>query len=218
MERNANVNLDFPLHWAIRRTNLDIVKYLVENGAEINDCNENGRNSAFVAANIKKPEILKFLIGRGANLDFVDKFGKTALQNSIAENFSDIVEILVEGKADLDLNCPLLKAVGKRNFRIVECLLKGGAKFNSSEEIGIRILRYSSSDSDIKNLLFTFDENPNKNDSFLFETCVVCLSVMNPSEKSLLGPNCQHQFHATCLEEWFIKSRNTNCPLCRAQF
>lgn len=45
--------------------------------------------------------------------------------------------------------------------------------------------------------------------------CGICLNKLNNGTKikTLL---CEHQFHDTCIEGWFKKSRNRTCPLCRA--
>ncbi|GAB4855081.1 hypothetical protein Ancab_023664 [Ancistrocladus abbreviatus] len=46
--------------------------------------------------------------------------------------------------------------------------------------------------------------------------CAVCLSMLEPEDMAGLLPNCNHIFHAECIEKWLISSQST-CPICRAQ-
>ncbi|OWM86607.1 E3 ubiquitin-protein ligase ATL42-like [Punica granatum] len=43
--------------------------------------------------------------------------------------------------------------------------------------------------------------------------CVVCLSKFEDAEILRLLPNCNHAFHANCIDRWF--ERHSSCPLCR---
>ncbi|XP_058111053.1 RING-H2 finger protein ATL2-like [Magnolia sinica] len=43
--------------------------------------------------------------------------------------------------------------------------------------------------------------------------CVVCLSMLEEDDKGRILPNCQHAFHADCIDMWLL-SRST-CPICR---
>ncbi|KAL8162452.1 hypothetical protein V2J09_013941 [Rumex salicifolius] len=45
------------------------------------------------------------------------------------------------------------------------------------------------------------------------ETCPICLSDFSPNETLRFIPECQHSFHADCIDEWL--RRNGSCPLCR---
>lgn len=50
---------------------------------------------------------------------------------------------------------------------------------------------------------------PNPSD----DTCSVCLSDYQPKEILKSIPECNHYFHATCIDEWL--KLNGTCPLCR---
>ncbi|XP_065868096.1 RING-H2 finger protein ATL22 [Euphorbia lathyris] len=43
--------------------------------------------------------------------------------------------------------------------------------------------------------------------------CPICLSEYNPKETLKTIPECQHCFHADCIDEWL--RLNASCPLCR---
>ncbi|GLJ38368.1 hypothetical protein SUGI_0781360 [Cryptomeria japonica] len=43
--------------------------------------------------------------------------------------------------------------------------------------------------------------------------CVVCLSKFEENEKIRVIPNCNHSFHAECINMWLHS--HTSCPICR---
>lgn len=44
-------------------------------------------------------------------------------------------------------------------------------------------------------------------------TCSICLSEYRPKETLKTIPECQHCFHANCIDEWL--KLNATCPICR---
>lgn len=52
-------------------------------------------------------------------------------------------------------------------------------------------------------------ELPEPNDN----TCPICLGTYKSKETLRTIPECNHYFHANCIDEWL--RRNTTCPLCR---
>ncbi|KAM7274838.1 hypothetical protein ACFE04_016704 [Oxalis oulophora] len=50
---------------------------------------------------------------------------------------------------------------------------------------------------------------PGTNDT----TCPICLSEYNTKETIKFIPECQHCFHADCIDEWL--RMNGTCPVCR---
>lgn len=53
------------------------------------------------------------------------------------------------------------------------------------------------------------------------EPCSVCYCVLQPSDRSLPGPNCKtcrNKFHSMCLYRWFKTSGQATCPMCRSLF
>ncbi|XP_057511716.1 putative RING-H2 finger protein ATL21B [Actinidia eriantha] len=51
---------------------------------------------------------------------------------------------------------------------------------------------------------------PNPNDG----TCPICLAEYQPKDTLRTIPECNHYFHATCIDEWL--RMNATCPLCRS--
>ncbi|TYH80025.1 hypothetical protein ES332_D03G104800v1 [Gossypium tomentosum] len=52
-------------------------------------------------------------------------------------------------------------------------------------------------------------ELPRPNDN----TCSICLSEYQAKETIRTIPDCNHYFHANCIDEWF--KLNAACPVCR---
>ena len=44
-------------------------------------------------------------------------------------------------------------------------------------------------------------------------TCSICLSEYQPKETLKSIPECQHCFHADCIDEWLLL--NASCPICQ---
>ncbi|XP_062105894.1 E3 ubiquitin-protein ligase ATL41-like [Humulus lupulus] len=45
--------------------------------------------------------------------------------------------------------------------------------------------------------------------------CAVCLSNLEEGERARLLPNCNHTFHAECIDKWL--SSQSTCPICRTE-
>lgn len=54
-----------------------------------------------------------------------------------------------------------------------------------------------------------------ENDDSSSVECAVCLSVLEDQEKARLLPNCNHTFHAECIDKWL--SSHSTCPICRSE-
>ncbi|GAB4855099.1 hypothetical protein Ancab_023682 [Ancistrocladus abbreviatus] len=61
---------------------------------------------------------------------------------------------------------------------------------------------------------FVFKEWGDRNQEDPTE-CAVCLSMLEQEDTARLLPNCNHIFHAECIQKWIISSQST-CPICRA--
>ena len=105
----------------------DIIKILLENGADMNTKNEYGQTalistsmchivnefSWFIYATENNDseghkEVLKFLLKNDADINAKDNFGRTALFHATKCGNKDIVEILIQSGADIntkDWNC-----------------------------------------------------------------------------------------------------------------
>jgi ankyrin repeat protein len=92
-----------PLMIASADNNLEIVKILVEAGANINiKNNENGKNALMYAASLGYFEVCDYLISqKGMLIDAKDKEGKTALMHAVFNARKEVVQLLIEKKANV---------------------------------------------------------------------------------------------------------------------
>ena len=84
---------------------------------------------------------LRFLAGRGANVNVRDNRGRTPLQLATNLGWAEGVEFLVSQKADLNESndtgeTPLISAVHRRNTALMRILLEGGADPDRKDNSG----------------------------------------------------------------------------------
>ncbi|GAW21676.1 hypothetical protein ANO14919_111990 [Xylariales sp. No.14919] len=85
------------LAMAIRSANLDIVRLLLESGAEINIANvQTGETALSQAAALGHVPIVSLLLESGAEVDSWDKRGWTPLHHAISQSQKKTVEVLIE--------------------------------------------------------------------------------------------------------------------------
>lgn len=83
------------LHKASYLGNLEIVKYLVEQGSDINHIfDETLATPLHYAASNNKLDVVKYLIEKGANVNHKDKDGNTPIEVAIRYGHTDTIEYL----------------------------------------------------------------------------------------------------------------------------
>lgn len=105
------------LSLAVRSNHIDIVKYLIDIGADINAVSDDRNNTPVMdAASSGNLELVKLLVNEGADLECQSKNGQTAL-------------ILAVGHGDVDVS----------NF-----LLSAGAKYETKDFLGMSAKSYAT--------------------------------------------------------------------------
>ena len=77
-----------------------MVRFLVENGAELNARTNDGRAALMQAARVGDLEIVRFLVENGAELNAQDKYGESALIKAVRIDALEVVRFLVDQGAD----------------------------------------------------------------------------------------------------------------------
>ena len=155
---NLNVqdtNGETALHLAVRLQDIDLVKSLIEKGANTHSQNKEGMTPLHLALKIllsKKNvrintlrKITLLLIDKGKNLNIQDGNDDTPLHLAIQLNDSDIIEPLINKNEDLNVQdtngeTALHLAVRLQDIDLVKSLIEKGASTHSQNKEGIPLL------------------------------------------------------------------------------
>lgn len=100
-----------------------------------------GRTALHIVAERRDIVWLRYLIGKGANVNVADKNGTTPLQVATGLGWNDGVEELVSARAQVDQptdagETPLIAAVHQRNTALMRILLEAGANPDRADNSG----------------------------------------------------------------------------------
>ena len=147
---NNKINRQFgdfttPLHLAACRKNVEVVKFLILHGAQIEAKDFFGYTPLYHAREI---EVLTLLLESGAQIEAKTKYGDTPLHKAVAvspvchDNF-EVVKFLIENGAQIEAktnfgDTPLHKAVAvcHDNFEVVKFLIENGAEIEAKTKYG----------------------------------------------------------------------------------
>lgn len=134
----TNDLIDSPLAAAIMTSNLDVVKLLVENGANIHgQQNQSCHPPICCAVEIGNIPISEFLFDCGADVNAASILSKeTAVAIASRQGHFELLNLLIGRKSDINLKPfelsppPLVNAVIQNHYEIAQFLLKKGAAVN----------------------------------------------------------------------------------------
>jgi ankyrin repeat protein len=98
-------NGDAILNILIKISDLVLIKYLIENGADVNYKDIEGKTALHHAASLDLPDIIELLVKAGADIESEDNWGNSPLLRSIeglTETTSDSFDKLLDLGADFD--------------------------------------------------------------------------------------------------------------------
>ncbi|MBM80615.1 MAG: hypothetical protein CMJ78_08490 [Planctomycetaceae bacterium] len=121
LKRGATPNIDSCggeyLCSAVKHKRLDLLKQLIDAGADANDANYDKDYALHVAARAHDEEACRLLLAHGANPDLKDKYGRTALY-SVFYRFLNHVS---------QFSTPDPHATDEKAYRLLQILLNAGA-------------------------------------------------------------------------------------------
>ncbi len=139
-----------PLHLAIHGQHKEMVKLLIENGADVNARDSDYDTPLIKAAQTGNNEIIRALIKAGADVNAADMSGKTALHHLIMSGDMESIALLTEGganvnAADNDGMTPIFGVpVSDGLMEIVEYLISKGAEINIKDGEGTSLLQHTA--------------------------------------------------------------------------
>ncbi|OHD54564.1 MAG: hypothetical protein A2Y33_03415 [Spirochaetes bacterium GWF1_51_8] len=123
-----------PLMMAAKNNHMDVVRYLVEHGANVNQIKEYDASSASVftfAFGSGNMDMVEYLLSKGARVDSGCLFGAVT-----KKSYKKVIYLLENG-ADVNIQCymeyfsPLMYAVLHDDIKMVKLLVKHGADVNA---------------------------------------------------------------------------------------
>jgi ankyrin repeat protein len=133
---------NYPIHYAVKSNNCDIVKLLIINGADVNVKNQEGFSPLHIAVDSESFAICKTLIKSGSNINTTDSKIQTPLHYACSKGDLKVVELLLthskrpeedNNVQDMLGSTALHIAVEKRHAKIVEKLLEYRVNVNLTD-------------------------------------------------------------------------------------
>jgi ankyrin repeat protein len=161
-----------PLFKAVKEGNLDEVKSLLGEGADVNVRTASGSTPLMFAADYNRPDIVTFLLQHGANVNAKNGANNTALIFASLKGHVDVAKELLEKKADANVKNisggdALIYAVLDRKANVVALLIKHGAGLHEKyDDEKTALMTAIHTDSfDIAKLLITHSADVNITDN-----------------------------------------------------
>ena len=119
------------LHAAIAKDDSELMRILVEGGADVDVRNRFGDPALHAAIAGDDLEMLMILVEAGANVDTKNRFGDPALHRAILKGDSEMVRVLVDAGANVNTtnafgDSALSRAVNAGNKEILQILADAG--------------------------------------------------------------------------------------------
>lgn len=112
------------LHQCVRLTNVEMMKILIENGANLEITDVDGETPTFVVSSSTAPDVIKVLLDAGANPNACAQDGWSSLMMAVRGGDYESSEALLEAGADLYLGHDMF---GRGALDISDMTVQGGA-------------------------------------------------------------------------------------------
>ena len=119
-----------PLYFAAEAGLWDVVKVLIEKGAEVNEIDSNKVTTLMFAAKAGNAEIVQLCIKNGANVNASNLICGSTISLACESGNLEIVRILVQNGASVHEKSLLGKVIQGGNFDILKYLVENGANVN----------------------------------------------------------------------------------------
>lgn len=130
---------------AAKQGQLELIKSLVDTGANLDAKDTNGRTGLMLAAEMGRTKVLRYLLSKGVDVDMRDKGGMTAVACAALNGRTSCVRALINAGCDVNNRCssgvtPLHRAAGGDHVEVVSLLVKAGANLEARNIFGHRPL------------------------------------------------------------------------------
>ena len=130
-------------------THIGAVYWLLQNGARLEEQDNQGRTALLCAVTFGSMKIISLLLYRRANIDARDIFGRTGLHIAVAHGNPSLIKVLVGNGANINVvdmwgSTPLVNAAEYGPAASVSALILSGAKLNEKNAFGMTALHYAA--------------------------------------------------------------------------
>ncbi|HVG72742.1 MAG TPA: ankyrin repeat domain-containing protein [Vicinamibacterales bacterium] len=161
---------DSPLTKAVKSENLQSVRTLIKQGADVNVKAGDGSTPLLQAVDYGNLEIARALVGAKARVDIANDFGVTPLLHAARTGNAQMVDLLLRAGASPSLahpegETPLMAAAGSGSVAAVRALLARGANVNATDKFQTATaLMWAAAEGHIEvaGLLLEAGADPNK--------------------------------------------------------
>ncbi|XP_029653072.1 E3 ubiquitin-protein ligase MIB2 isoform X2 [Octopus sinensis] len=127
---------------ACRLGNIDLINFLIDNGADLNMEDGDSKTASHYAVFAHRCDVVDLMVSKGANINSGDHFGNTPLHCAVEKNCEDVVKVILKtrvkemNKANNNGGTPLHLACIKGHKHIVGHLLKCSPDVNLGDITG----------------------------------------------------------------------------------
>ncbi|XP_064647015.1 serine/threonine-protein phosphatase 6 regulatory ankyrin repeat subunit B-like, partial [Lineus longissimus] len=138
-----------PFSYAAEGGNIDVVRLLIENKADVHATDNEGRSPLSYAAQGGNIDVVRLLIENKADVHATDNEGRSPLSYAAEGGNIDVVRLLIENKADVHAtdkkgSSPLSYAARGGNIDVVRLLIENKADVHATDNEGRSPLSYAA--------------------------------------------------------------------------
>lgn len=169
------------IHFVCEFSTLEIVKYLVDKGVDLEFKNYNKETPLHIACEVSTPEIIKYLIDKGVDLETKNYNEWKPIHLACRHQNYDVVKLLIDKGVDLEsVNeygyKPIHYACIKSDLKIIKLLVNKGINLNAQTNDGTTPFEIVCKKSDYKIIKYFRNKLHNKK-----------INIDKPKIKSVLG-------------------------------
>ena len=182
-----------PIHYACEEGHTDIVKLLLDHGAEINTATNNGWQAIHHAANKGHTDIVKLLLDHNAKVNATTNNGWQAIHLAAEQGHTDIVKLLLDHGAEINAATndgwqAIHLAAEQEHTDIVKLLLDHDAEVNATRNNGWQAIHLAAEQghTDIVKLLLDHGAEINAATNDALKVIHIATLHENPNTKKML--------------------------------